>query len=104
MLNENSFKKQVFPKLVLRKKKLFTLKVFLKIELTIHLVCSIKLKEIGNSCIKSSKNQRRRNHFSEVSLLCGQYKMQTTDCRLGLKHRLGTKCRLQTMFKMHAEA
>ena len=33
----------------------------------------------------------------------GQYKMQTADCRMGLKCRLGTKCRLQTEFKMQTE-
>ena len=32
-----------------------------------------------------------------------QYKMQTADCRLGLKCRLGTKCRLQSDFKMQTE-
>ena len=32
----------------------------------------------------------------QVSFDSGQYKMQTADCRLGLKCRLGTKCRLQT--------
>ena len=32
-----------------------------------------------------------------------QYKMQTADCRLGLKCRLGTKCRLQSGFKMQTE-
>ena len=37
-------------------------------------------------------------------LRTGQYKMQTADCRLGLKCGLGTKCRLQTGFKMQTEA
>ena len=33
-----------------------------------------------------------------------QYKMQTADCRLGLKCRLGTRCSLQGGFKMQTEA
>ena len=51
-----------------------------------------------NTFFDDSDDSSDKSDYMET----GQYKMQTTDCRLGLKCRLGTK--LKTGFKMKTES
>ena len=41
---------------------------------------------------------------TDIETASTKCRLQTADCRLGLKCRQGTKCRLQTGFKMQTEA